>query len=417
MTKVFISGLGAISSLGNSPDQIFDNLEKNERFFKYYPSWEEFNGLKSYIGAPAFDYEISSLLPRKFRRSMSPMSEMSYLATIQALDQAKISLGDRLKGRHPFEGNQDRSLIVMGNTAGSPIFLQSFFEQMIEKKGPEGQLSTSFLKVMNHTIPTNISLALGFSGPILSPSSACSTSSQSLILAADLIKAGLYDLAVVGGSDELHPHVVSVFDIVHATSSGYNKTPDQVPGPFDEKRDGLVVSEGAGVVILESEDHLEKRKGVPLAEYCGGSFSCSGQHMTQPKASDMAKTMKKAIDKSHISLDQINYINAHGTGTLTGDKEEGSAIKILFEKKSPPISSLKGHFGHSLAACGTLEVISIVKMMEHKKIIGTRNLKKIDPALDSLNILKENKKEKIHWALSNNFAFGGVNTSMVLKGV
>ena len=192
---------------------------------------------------------------------MSPMSEMAYLATLQALDQAEVSLGEKIKDRHEFQADQNRSLIIMGNTAGSPLFLDTFFRQMIEKQGPEGQLSTSFLKVMNHTIPTNVSLALGFSGPLLSPSSACSTSSQSLILAAELMNAGCYDMAVVGGADELHSSVVSVFDIVHATSSNYNKTPSEVPGPFDEHRDGLVVSEGAAVVILETEDHLKKKKG------------------------------------------------------------------------------------------------------------------------------------------------------------
>ena len=416
MTKIFISGLGAISSLGNSPEKIFDNLENNQQFFKYYPEWEKLNGLKTYIGAPAFDYDVS-VLSRKYRRSMSPMSEMAYLATLQALDQAEVSLGEKIKDRHEFQADQNRSLIIMGNTAGSPLFLDTFFRQMIEKQGPEGQLSTSFLKVMNHTIPTNISLALGFSGPLLSPSSACSTSSQSLILAAELMNAGCYDMAVVGGADELHSSVVSVFDIVHATSSNYNKTPSEVPGPFDEHRDGLVVSEGAAVVILETEDHLKKRKGTPLAEYCGGSYSCSGSHMTQPKAKDMAKTMQKALEHSSISESDIDYINAHGTGTHAGDQEEVNAIKEVFEGKETPVSSLKGHFGHGLAACGTMEVISIIKMMQNKKLIGTHNLKTVCPKMNSVNILKENQGSQIKWALSNNFAFGGMNTSMVLKGV
>ena len=131
MTKIFISGLGAISSLGNSPEKIFDNLENNQQFFKYYPEWEKLNGLKTYIGAPAFDYDVS-VLSRKYRRSMSPMSEMAYLATLQALDQAEVSLGEKIKDRHEFQADQNRSLIIMGNTAGSPLFLDTFFRQMIE---------------------------------------------------------------------------------------------------------------------------------------------------------------------------------------------------------------------------------------------------------------------------------------------
>ena len=176
------------------------------------------------------------------------------------------------------------------------------------------------------TIPTNISLALGFSGPLLSPSSACSTSSQAIILASELMRSGLYDLAVVGGADELHPHVVSIFDIVQATSSNYNDTPEEIPGPFDEKRDGIVVSEGAGIVILETEEHLTKRNGNPLAEFCSGVYRCSGNHMTQPKSRDMAATMSKAIELARINTSNIDYINAHGTGTIKGDQEESEAI-------------------------------------------------------------------------------------------
>jgi len=417
MTKIFISGLGNISSLGNSPDILFENLEKDRRFFKYYPEWKKFKGLKALVGAPCFPYDISKALHRKMRRSMSPMSEMAYLATLQALDQAGICLGENKPNSHPFKADPHRTLLVIGNTAGSPLFLDSFFRQMIEKEGPEGQLSTSFLKVMNHTIPTNISLALGFSGPLLSPSSACSTSSQAIILASELMKSGLYDMAVVGGADELHPHVVSIFDIVQATSSNYNETPEDIPGPFDQKRDGIVVSEGAGIVILETEKHLNKRKGTPLAEFSSGIYRCSGNHMTQPKASDMADTMAKALELANISPSDIDYINAHGTGTHKGDHEESDAISQTFKGENTSVSSLKGHFGHSLAACGAIEVISIIQMMKKNKIIGTRNLKNPPKNSGDINYLKDQEVKSIDYALSNNFAFGGMNTSMVIKGV
>lgn len=406
MEKVFITGRGVVSSLGNNPSDLYRNLEDNKCAFKKMDGWEDYNGLYSHVGAPAFEYEISNL-SRNIRRSMSPMSEMAYVATSEALADADLDIKlDNLK-----------SVMIIGSTTGSPINLEKYYSKIIENKGPKGQLSTSFFKVMSHTVPTNIALALGYSGPLLSPSSACSTSTQSVVLALQLLRAGIYDVAIVGGADELHYSSVSVFDVVKASSRNFNQNPQDIPGPFSKERDGLVVSEGAGILILESERHMKARGKKPYAEVCGGSYMCDGVHMSQPQRDMMAKTMKNAIEDAGLSPSQISYVNAHATCTTVGDLEEAKGIGAVFEGQNIPVSSLKGHLGHSLAACGTVELISIIEMMKNKKVIGNRNVQNVSEEFDQINVLRNNLSLNPEYVLSNNFAFGGMNASVIIKNL
>ncbi|MCB0393655.1 MAG: beta-ketoacyl-ACP synthase, partial [Bdellovibrionales bacterium] len=262
-------------------------------------------------------------------------------------------------------------------------------------------------------VPANVAVGLGFTGPMLSPSSACSTSSQSIIMGAELIKAGIYDVVIAGGADELDHTSAAIFDIALAASTKYNDKPEYASRPFDSARDGLVVSEGAGIVILESESHAKDRGAKSLGRYLGGAYHCDGSHMTQPQVPAMIKTMNRALKIAKTDVLEVGYINAHATGTVIGDAEEAKAIGQVFGKR-PFVSSLKGHMGHSLAACGALEVIASLKMMDSGKIIATRNLDVVDPDCQSIQLNQKNLDHSVDCVLSNNFAFGGMNTSIVL---
>ncbi len=255
-----------------------------------------------------------------------------------------------------------------------------------------------------------------YNGPALSPSSACSTSSMALILGWELMQAGFYDVVIAGGADELHYTSTAVFDVVLAASRGFNDSPDRTPRPFDRDRDGLVVSEGAGVIVMETEEHLKQRAGTPLAELSGGFYLCDGSHMSQPQSASMVQTMTEALRRSAVSAGEVDYVNAHATGTVLGDFEEAKATATLFGNRVP-VSSLKGHFGHSLAACGAIEVMAAVKMMHHGLLIPTRNLDNIDPNCESVLLLQQKREARVSRVLSNNFAFGGMNTSLVLTSV
>ncbi len=405
--RVFVTGAGAISSLGNGVDDFFGGLVRGDSGVRYFSEWSQYTGLKSHLGAPACEYEVMKL-PRQVRRSMSRMSEMAALASFQALQQADISLGENL--------NTPRTLICMGSTTGSPWAMESYFKKLFEKNGPEGQLSTSFFKIMNHSVAANVAAACDFKGALLSPSCACATSTQAIIIGWEMIQSGLYDVVIAGGADELHFTTAAVFDVVQAASTKYNDRPDFAPRPFEKNRDGLVVSEGAGIVILESEQHAFKRGVRPLAEVLGGSYLCDGTHMSQSNAPTMSKTMVAALQKANLNAVEIDYVNAHATGTQHGDSEEAQAIFEVFGSKTP-VSSLKGHMGHSLAACGALEAIASMKMIEKNLLIPTRNLIEIDPDCSKINLFRENISIRTRRVLSNNFAFGGMNTSLILSYV
>jgi 3-oxoacyl-[acyl-carrier-protein] synthase II len=405
--KVYVSGMGALTSLGGGVEDTFEALKAGRSGVRAYPEWRNYHGLHCHLGAPAVPYDIMKI-PRQKRRSMSPMSEMATLATLQALAQADLQPGPML--------NSARAHLIMGSTTGSPVSMETYFQKLFEKGGPEGQLSTTFFKIMNHSVAANVAAALDFRGALLAPSSACATSAQAMILGWELIRSGLYDLVIAGGADELHFTSAAVFDVVHAASRGYNERPELAPRPFDRARDGLVVSEGAGVVILESEESLNRRNGRPIAELRGGAYHCDGTHMTQSSAATMGEVMGRAIERSGLRIEDVDYVNAHATATIHGDAEEAKAIAGLFGAKVP-VSSLKGHLGHSLAACGAVEAIASVKMLDQNLLVPTRNLTEVGEDCAGLNHVREISSWSGRTVLSNNFAFGGMNTSLLLSKV
>ena len=405
--KVYATGLGAFTSLGNDPETMFNAIAEGKTGVRHFPEWAQHVGLFSHLGAPVGDYDISKL-PRTVRRSMSRMSEMASLATFQALEQAGLEAGAKL--------NSPRTLLIMGSTSGSPWTLEAYFRKLIERGGPEGQVSTSFFKVMNHSVAANVAAAIDFNGALISPSCACATSTQAILMGAEMIRAGFYDVVIAGGADELHYMTAAIFDIVQAASRGYNDRPELAPRPFDISRDGLVVSEGAGVLIMESEAHAKKRQAPLLAEVRGGAYLCDGTHMTQSSAETMAHVMRQALSRSGLAASEIDYVNAHATGTTHGDAEEAAAIGEVFGKQIP-VSGLKGHLGHSLAACGALEAIASIKMMEKGVILPTRNLGEVDPNCAQVRHVQTLEQKEVRAVLSNNFAFGGMNASLILSKV
>jgi len=221
-------------------------------------------------------------------------------------------------------------------------------------------------------------------------------------------------VAVVGGADELHYSGASTFDVVQAASINYNDRPDFASRPFDKDRDGLVVSEGAAILVIESEEHALKRNAKILAEILGGAYFCDGSHLAHPNADTMARTMQLALKNANISSDEIDYVNAHATSTVVGDIEESRAIYDIFKDKVP-VSSLKGHLGHSLAACGLIELIASIMMMKKSLIIPTRNLENIDPLCAHIRLPMKKECCNMNTLIKSSFAFGGMNTSLIVR--
>lgn len=397
--------MGLISSLGNTPGELFESLLENKTGVRRMPGWEQYVGLKSLVAAPARPYDASGL-DRTSRRTMSPMSEMGLIATRQALKQAGLTP----------DVNPERSALVMGSTIGSPASLYTFFKKVIEVNGPKGQLGSSFFKVMNHSVASNVAVDLKFRGAVVAPSSACCTSTQALAMGWEMLQSGMYDVVMCGGADELDHMSTSIFDIVGAASCRYNETPDKTARPFDKDRDGLVVSEGAGVVILETEEHALRRGAKPLAEVSSGAYLCDGLHMAHPDEGAMANVMRMALRRARLEPSHIDYVNAHATATVVGDAEEVKAMHAVFGEKIK-VSSLKGHIGHSLAACGAIETIASIEMMRAQTVIGTRNLDTPDPELNRVDFVTGTRKARLDRVMVNNFAFGGISASIIVSAM
>lgn len=222
-------------------------------------------------------------------------------------------------------------------------------------------------------------------------------------------------MMICGGAEELHFMHAGVFDALYAASSKFNDTPHLTPRPFDRDRDGLVVGEGAGTVVLESLEHAQARGARIHAELLGYGTTCDGTHLTKPSAEGMSRALRLALRSARIDANALDYVNAHATATAAGDVAE-SAATLESIGDSTPVSSTKGHTGHTLGACGTVEVALCLAMMKGSFIAPTLNLENVDPECAPLDYVKgEVREAKLDTVMSNNFAFGGLNTSLILR--
>jgi len=404
--KVFVTGLGCVSPLGLDLKSNMSALWDGACAVQFVEEWSKTDGLNCHLGAFVPSYPQLSL-PRSKRRTMSKMSEFIFLATQEALQQAQISSAQL---------NELRSLICVGSTTGSPIAFDESLAEYHQTKSFRGQLSNTIFKCMSHSAGINLAAALDFSGALISSNSACTSGSLAIVLGYEMIKSGLYDCVVAGGCDENHITTCASFDLAFAASRKYNQSPSKASRPFDQERDGIVVSEGAGILVLESEKSVERRQARVLAELLGGAYSCDGSHMTQPQVPTMIKTMKETLHRAQISSDQVDYVNAHATSTPLGDLEEARAIHEVFARPIP-VSSVKGSMGHPLGAAGSIEAALSVQMILEKKVIANLNLEQLDPKLPELDYVKKNYNDDLQIVLSNNFAFGGINTSLLFGKV
>jgi len=267
---------------------------------------------------------------------------------------------------------------------------------------------------MAHTSPVNIGLFFGINGRVYTTSSACTSGSQGIGYAYEAIKYGHQQLMVAGGSDELSPSEAAVFDTLFATSLR-NDEPDKSPRPFDRDRDGLVIGEGAGTFILEELDHALARGARIHAELVGFGTNSDGLHVTQPDSKSMQVAMRLALQNAQLEPAAIGYISAHGTATEHGDRAESQASHAVFGS-TIPISSMKSYTGHTLGACGALEAWVSINMMNEGWFHPTANLDNIDPECAQLDYIKgEVRQLDCDYVMSNNFAFGGINTSLIFK--
>jgi len=305
---------------------------------------------------------------------------------------------------------------VVGSTMGSAESLTEAFEIMLPDLDLSLLSSMKFFQCVSHTAAMNVAQFLGITGFVQATSAACASGLQAVGTGYDLIRLGRQDVVLCGGAEELHPTVTGSFDVLFATSTHFNSDPTRSPRPFDRHRDGLVCGEGAGILVLESYEHAKARQAHMYGEILGYHTCGSGVHVSQSNCQSMINCVGNALRDAGMQPKDIDYVNAHATATLQGDKEEAEAISEVFGD-SVPVSSLKGYLGHTLGASGALELIASLEMMAENEIIPTRNLEEVAPDCQGIQHVMKPTRKNVDVILKNCFAFGGINAGLVCSKI
>jgi len=379
-------------------------IEEGKSAVRYMEGWNQYTGLRSLVGAPAMVVNEKSI-PRTIRRSMGRMSIFSVQAADQALTDSGINREMISSGRIG---------CIVGSTTGSARSLNEVFELMLPAKDLTCLPAMKFFQCVSHTAAMNLAHYLGLTGYVMATSAACASGLQAVGAGYDLIRLGKQDAMLCGGAEELHPTVTGSFDILFATSANFNHEPEKTPRPFDANRDGLVCGEGSGILLLEEYEHAVKRKARIYAEIIGYHTCGSGAHVSQSNKDSIIGCFRHALKDAGIGPGDVDYINAHATATIHGDKEEAEAIREVFGS-SVPVSSLKGYIGHTLGASGSIELIASLLMMDKGCIYPTRNLESVGRDCEGIYHVTTKLIKEIRVLFKNCFAFGGINASIVCK--
>ncbi|PKM18014.1 MAG: beta-ketoacyl-ACP synthase II [Gammaproteobacteria bacterium HGW-Gammaproteobacteria-15] len=405
MKRVVVTGMSVVTALGDNWPQFKQALQLGRNAVCTMPDWDRFSSMTTRLAAPVPDFVRPAHYPRKLVRSMGRVSLMATRATELALSDAGLL-------QHPALSD-GRCGIAYGSSTGStePVLA---FGRMMSTGDMTGVTATSYIQMMAHTTAVNVGVFFGIKGRVYTTSSACTSGSQGIGYAYEAIKYGKQLLMVAGGAEELCATEAAVFDTLYATSTK-NNTPQLTPRPFDKARDGLVIGEGAGTLILEELEHALARGATIYAEVVGFGSNSDGVHVTQPTDTTMETAMRLALADAELDADYIGYVNAHGTATDRGDIAESHATARVFGQQQV-ISSLKSYLGHTLGACGAIESWASIMMLRDNWYAPTLNLTEVDPACAELDyITATGRTLDTDYVMSNNFAFGGINTSLIFK--
>jgi len=405
MKRVVVTGFGALSPLGHDWASVRASLQGGRNAVQVMDAWAQYEGLNTRLGAPAQPFDLPAHYNRKSTRSMGRVALMATRASELALIDAGLLGAPLVTG--------GRMGVSYGSSAGSPNAIGDF-GKMMQEKSTEGINANTYIKMMSHTAAVNIGVFFGLTGRIVTTSSACTSGSQGIGYAFEAIQSGRQVAMLAGGSEELDATEAAVFDTLFATSTR-NETPQLTPRPFDAKRDGLVLGEGACTLVLEELEHALARGARIHAELLGWGTNSDGTHVTHPNAATMAQAMRLALVDARLTPDSIGYVNAHGTATEQGDMAESQATAEVLGAHVP-ISSLKSYMGHTLGACGALEAWMTIEMMREGWFAPTLNLDEVDPRCGTLDYITGGGRFiETDVVMSNNFAFGGINTSLIFR--
>jgi len=403
--RVVVTGRGIVSSLGHSVEAAYARLKTPENCVRRNEELLGYKGLQTCLWAPC-GYVRPEGFTRKVIRTMSPVSEMALAATEQALADAGLRDDPLLKG--------GRLGVAYGSCSGG-VDANIDFVSIILNHEVRNVTSSTYIKMMPQTTAVNLSVHYGTTGRILPTGTACTSGSLAIGEAYEQIAYGLQDAMIAGGAEEFSVTQVAVFDTLFATSRR-NDSPETTPRAFDVNRDGLVIGDGAATLVLEERERALARGAKIYAEIAGFGTNTDGRHVTQPNAGTMAVALKLALQDAGLDPGAIGYVNLHGTATDLGDVAEGTATAEVFGKSAVPVSTIKSYTGHTLGACGAIEAAMTIEMLRGDWYAPSLNLVDPDPRCGEHDFITgAGRSFSAEYAMSDNFAFGGVNTSLIFR--
>ncbi|MFZ5467107.1 MAG: beta-ketoacyl-ACP synthase I [Pseudomonadota bacterium] len=401
MRRVVVTGMGIVSSLGNNKQEVLTSLREGRSGIEFMQEYADL-GFRSQV-AGTLKLNPEELIDRKLFRFMGQAAAYSYLAMAEAAADSGLS-DDQI--------SNVRTGLIVGSGGSSTANIVETAEiarsRGIKRVGPY-----MVTRTMSSTTSACLATPFGIKGVNYTISSACATSAHCIGNAMELIQLGKQDVIFAGGGEELHWVQSAMFDAMGAVSSKYNDTPQTASRPYDEFRDGFVISGGGGMVVLEELEHALARGAKIYGELVGYGATSDGYDMVQPSGEGAIRCMQMALSTVDTP---INYINAHGTSTPVGDIRELEAMKAVFGDNMPVVTSTKSQSGHALGAAGVHEAIYSLLMMEHGFIAASANIETLDPAAQGVNIAQQRvDNAKLDTILSNSFGFGGTNASLVFR--
>ncbi len=403
LPRVVVTGMGIVSCLGNDCDSVKQALQQGSSGIHFIKEYQDI-GMRSHVaGVP--DLDLASRIPRKQKRFMGDAAAYAYVALEQAIADAELSS----------EEVSNPNVGLVAGSGGASSANQVLAADLLRGKGIRKVGPYHVTRTMASTVSACLATMFKIRGVSYSLSSACATSAHCIGHAMEMIQMGKQEIVFAGGAEEVHWTLSSLFDAMGALSVRYNHSPAQASRPYDQNRDGFVISGGAGMLVLESLEHAIARGARIHAELVGYGRSSDGADMVLPSLEGASRCMQTAIHK----LEQpIDYINAHGTSTPKGDIAELEAIANVFGDKDgqcPKISATKSMTGHSLGAAGVQEAIYCLLMLKHQFIAPTINLLNIDSKAKHIPIISQTESTALKTVMSNSFGFGGTNASLVFQ--
>ena len=405
--RVVITAESAITPIGQSKKEIVENLQNGKSGVMQI---REDSVLSEYIHSKVFgtiDYEIEYDFERKYRKTLAPVSYYACQASKNVIESSGLEEDFITSGKMG---------VAFGSIHGSPTVQRSIYGTILnpEKKKRISINAAEYLKSMVHTTAVNITKMFGIRGRVISSCTACTTASQSIGYGYESIKFGMQDAMLCGAADEYDTTTVAVFDNLLACSTSYNESPDKTPRPFDQNRDGLVVGEGAGAVLLEEYEFAKKRGANIIAEVIGFSCGNNGGDLILPNVNGVKQAIGVGLENAKINAEDVDIISAHATATKMGDVIEARAIHSYYENK-PLVMGLKGYMGHTMSACGAIETILSLYMLQEGFTAATLNLEEVDERCSMIRHSMKVEESEAKIASIQNFAFGGVNTILFIK--